>query len=214
MSHYSRGYNERIVVPGEAIATIEEFIPGPGTFVDEEKGVIRAVVKGRVHYNMATRIVEVKPLVELRVPRPGSSAVGLVMQVRNDIVLVELYGEIRLQPTPSWVYEYTGKFLGGIPISNVSEEYVKDLEDYYRPGDIVLVKVLNSTNPYNLSTVDPPYGVIYAECSRCGSLLEPVNTRNMKCPRCGRTEKRKVSVLASSKLLRILLKRHIVSYIR
>jgi len=214
MSPSSSMYVERKVVPGEELATIEEFIPGPGTYTDQESGVIRASLNGIAQYNFSTRIVRVTPLSGMRVPQPGSSAIGLVMQVRYDIVLVELYGEVRLQPTPSWLYEYSGKFLGGIPISNISEEYVKSIEDYYRPGDIVLVKVLNNTNPYNLSTVDPPYGVVYAECSRCGSLLEPVNTRMMKCSRCGKTEKRKVSVLASSKLLNLILRRHIVSYIR
>ncbi len=206
--------SEKRVTPGEVLAVIEEYIPGPGTYIDEDNGVIRASIEGIARYNAQLRQVTVKPLKPLRVPRPGSSAVGMVTQVRHDIVLVELYGEIRLQPTPQWLYEYTGKFLGGIPIANISEEYVKNIDDYYRPGDIVLVKVLNSQNPYHLTTIDPPYGVIYAECSRCGTLLEYVNTRTMKCPKCGHTEKRKVSVLASSRVLQILLKRFLIEYVR
>ena len=214
MSQSSRRFAERRVVPGEELAVIEEFNPGPGTYVDEEHGVVRASVEGVAHYDFQVRIVSVRPAKPLRVPRPGSSAIGLVTQVRHDIVLVELYGEVRLRPAPAWLYEYSGKFLGGIPVPNISEEYVKNPDDYYRPGDIVLVKVLNSRNPYHLSTKDPPYGVVYAECSRCGAILDYVNTRTMKCPRCGHVEKRKVSVLASSKVLRLALKRYLVSYYR
>ncbi len=214
MSQSLRRFSEREVLPGEELASIEEFIPGNGTYVDEEAGVVRAAVRGTARYNMAARIVEVIPLKRLRIPRAGSSAVGMVMQVRHDVVLVELYGEVRLQPGPAWLYEYSGRFLGAIPISNISEEYVKSIEDYYRRGDIVLAKVLNNTNPYHLTTVEPPYGVLYAECSRCGALLEPVNPRSMKCPKCGHVEKRKVSILASSKILRLELRRTLVSPIR
>lgn len=211
MSRYSREGREARVAPGAALSTIEEFIPGQGTYVDEEGGVIRAAVSGVLRYNMNTRVVEVEPVRLLRVPRPGSNAVGMVAQTRLDAVLVELYGEVRLQPNPAWLYEYTGKFLGVLPISGISEEYVKSIEDYYRRGDIVLVKVTSDSNPYHLVTVDPPYGVLYAECSRCGAVMEPVNPRTMKCPRCGLVEKRKVSVLASSRVLRLELRRHLVS---
>lgn len=211
MSHYSRGHREARVSPGAALSTIEEFIPGPGTYVDEDGGVIRAAVSGVSRYNMNTRVVEVEPVKHLRLPRPGSNAVGMVTQTRHDVVLVELYGEVRLQPSPAWLYEYAGKFLGAIPVSGISEEYVRNIDDYYRRGDIVLVKVSSDSNPYHLVTVDPPYGVLYAECSRCGAVMEPVNPRTMRCPRCGLVEKRKVSVLASSRVLRLELRRHLVS---
>ncbi|MCE4622853.1 MAG: exosome complex RNA-binding protein Csl4 [Desulfurococcales archaeon] len=214
MSQSSREYKEKRVTPGEELASIEEFIPGPGTYVDSDNGVIRAAVEGVAKYNMLTRTVEVKPLKVLRIPRPGSSAVGMVMQVRHDVVLVELYGEVRLQPSPLWLYEYSGRFLGAIPISNISEEYVRSIDDYYRKGDIVLVKVINGTNPYHLTTVDPPYGVLYAECSRCGATLEPVNPRTMRCPKCGLVEKRKVSVLASSRILKLELRNYLMIPIR
>jgi len=214
MSTSSRGYGERRVVPGDVLAVIEEFLPGPGTYVDEENGYIRAAVEGTARYNLLARTVEVRPSRALRVPRAGSNAVGLVTQVRHDVVLVELYGEVRLNPSPRWLYEYSGRFLGAIPIANVSEEYVKDLADYYRPSDIVLVRVLNNTNPYHLTTKPPQYGVLYAECSRCGARLEPVNQRTMKCPRCGHVEKRKVSVLASSRVFRIEIRRALIIPLR
>ncbi len=214
MSRSSRRYANRPVMPGDPLALAEEFLPGPGTYLDEETGVVRASVRGEARYNYATRTVEVRPSRPLLIPRAGSAAAGLVTQVRHDVVLVELYGEMRLQPSPKWLYEYSGRFLGAIPIANISEEYIKDISEYYRPGDIVLVRVLNNTNPYHLTTKQPQFGVVYAECSRCGARLEPVNPRTMRCPRCGHVEKRKVSVLASSKLLRIEIRRSLVVPLR
>ncbi len=214
MSSSSKRFDEREVAPGDVLAGLEEFIPGPGTYPDEEAGVIRAAVQGTARYNLLARVVEVRPRRLLRVPTAGSSAVGLVTQVRHDLVLVELYGEMQLQPTPRWLYEYSGRFLGAIPIANVSDEFIKDLHDYYRPGDIVLVRVLNNSNPYHLTTRQPQYGVVYAECSRCGARLEPVNQRTMKCPVCGHVEKRKVSVLAGSRLLRVEIRRSLLVPIR
>jgi len=213
MSRSSNGKNERPVVPGDPLAVIEEYNPGEGTYVDES-GWIRAAVKGIARFDVQARTVEVSPERPLRVPRANTDAVGVVTQVRHDVVLVELYGKVRLQPTPRWEYEYSGRFLGAIPIANISEEYVKDIADYYRPGDVVLVRVLNNQNPFHLATKQPQYGVLYAECSRCGTRLEPVNQRTMKCPKCGHVEKRKVSVLASSRVLRIEIRRALVIPIR
>ena len=213
MSSSSRGYGERRVLPGDPLAVLEEFIPGPGTYVDEE-GTIRASIRGTARYNLQARTVEVRPDKPLAVPRQGSDAVGLVTQVRHDLVLVELLGEVQLQPSPRWVREYSGRFLGALPIANVSEEFIKDLYDYYRPGDIILARVINNSNPYQLLTKAPQYGVILAECSRCGARLQPVNQRTMRCPRCGHVEKRKVSVLASSRLLRLDVRRSLLVPLR
>jgi exosome complex component CSL4 len=107
-------------------------------------------------------------------------------------------------------FKYSSVYSGAISIANISEEYVNDINDYYRVSDVILARVISSTPPYHLETREPAYGVIYARCARCGQLLEPVNNRTMKCPRCGHVEKRKVSALASSKLLNINIRQLLV----
>ena len=119
-----------------------------------------------------------------------------------------------LSPVPRFLHEYTSKFPGAVAISNIADEYIEDIHDYYRVGDIILARVLNSNAPYHLTTRAPQYGVVYARCSRCGALLEPEKGRSMRCPRCGHKERRKVSVLANSRLLRLGLKRLLVVPIR
>lgn len=200
---------ERVVAPGEVLGVAEEYVAESGTYIDEE-GLIRAAMPGVARIDPRSKTVRVSPFKQWKLPRQGSNSFGLVTQVRHDLVVVELYGEVSTDPTTKWLYEYTSPLTGGIPIHLVTKEYVKDLHSYYRTGDLILARVLDNSPPYTLTTKPPQYGVVYAQCSRCGSLLQPLNPRSMKCPRCGQVEERKVSVLASSKLLRINLRRYLV----
>ncbi len=206
MSYSSR---ERMVVPGEVLGAAEEYVVEQGVYIDEQ-GLLRASVAGRLVIDPRSKTVRVVPVKVPRLPRQGSTSLGLVVQVRHDLVVLDLYGEVSPDPAPRWLYEYDSPLTGGIPISMVTKEYVEDLHDYFRPGDLVLARVLNNTTPYTLTTKPPQYGVVYALCSRCGAQMQPLNPRSMKCPRCGRVENRKVSVLASSKLLRINIRRFLV----
>jgi exosome complex component CSL4 len=198
----------KLVRPGEPLAVLEEFEPGPGAYVDN-KGIVRAAVTGIVEYDKIMRIVRVNPLRHPKMPRVGSEVVALVTSVRSDVVFIEILGEVSLKGVPRFLYEYSSTYAGAIAIGNISEEYVNDINDYYRVSDIILAKVISSIPPFHAETKEPMYGVIYARCARCGRLLEPVNNRTMRCPYCGHVEKRKVSALASSKLLRINL-RHLL----
>jgi len=199
----------RPVMYGDPLAIIEEYEPGEGTYVDE-RGVIRAAVVGVAEFDTASKRVRVRPAASPRAPRPGASVIGIVTQIRHDLVIVDIVGEVSLRGVPRFLYEYSSVFPGAIPISSIADEYVKEITDYYRIGDVVLARVVSRTAPFHLTTVEPVYGVLYARCARCGALLEPVNNKTMKCPRCGHVEKRKVSSLAMSKLLKIDVKYSLV----
>lgn len=196
----------RLVYPGDVISVEEEFTPGESTYVDEN-GFIRALTVGRLRLDKEFKVAHVRRLRQPVVPKPGLNVVGAVTSVRHDLVIVELYGILSLSPRITWLGEFSGIFTGGIPISQISGEFVRDINEYYRVGDIVLAKVLGSTNPYQLSTKTPQHGVLYALCSNCLTPLEPTSQRSMRCPRCGNVETRKVSILASSRMLQINIRR-------
>ena len=197
------------VVYGEVLGTIEEYEPLDGTYVDEN-GMIRAAVAGVAVIDHENKVARVEPAVQVRAPRPGASVIGIVTQLRHDLVIVDIIGEVTLKGVPRFLYEYSSPFPGAVPISNIADEYIKDISDYYRISDVILAKVVSKTAPFHLSTVEPVYGVLYARCARCGALLEPVNNKTMRCPRCGHVERRKVSSLAMSKILRINVKYGII----
>ena len=174
-----------LVLPGERLGVIEEFIPDSGTYVKD--GVIYSKVVGRALMDLLSKRVSVYPLVnESPVPKVSSTVVGQVGNAQSDNVLIRIFkiGTKRV----------SGVFTGILHISDVQERYVKSMNDVCKPGDIIRTKVISNKNQvFHLSTNDKSLGVVYAFCSRCSNLLEP-KRHEMQCLKCGNIEKRKVAL--------------------
>jgi exosome complex component CSL4 len=68
------------------------------------------------------------------------------------------------------------------------------MSDVCKPGDIVRAKVISEKNRvFHLSTNDKNLGILYGFCSRDGTLLEQQRYDDLKCPKCGNMERRKVA---------------------
>jgi len=172
------------VVPGDRLGVIEEFIPGPGTYVRD--GVLYSKITGRVLLDLLNKKASVYPLVRrVNVPRVRSIVIGQVMSVQTKIAVLRI-SKVEDREIP-------GFFTGILHISDVSPKYIEDMFDVCRVGDILRARVISNKNRiYHLSTMEENLGVIYAFCSRCGYLLAPKGER-MQCARCDKIEKRKVA---------------------
>jgi exosome complex component CSL4 len=175
----------RLVVPGERLGVIEEFIPDSGTYVID--GVIYSRVIGRALIDLQNRRVSVYPLVKDElVPKASSIVIGQIGNAQSDNVLVKIF---KLNNK-----KLSGEFSGILHISDVSDRYVEMMTDVCKPGDIVRAKVISSKNRvYHLSTNDKNLGIMYAFCSRCSNLLEHQRYDELRCPKCGNIEKRKIA---------------------
>ena len=173
-----------LVVPGERLGVIEEFIPDSGTYVKD--GVIFSKIVGRSLVDLQNRRVSVYPASEgAVVPKVSSDVIGQVGNAQSDNVLVRIFrvGNKNI----------SGEFGGILHISDVSDRYVNSMTDVCKPGDIIRAKVISEKNRiFHLSTNDRNLGVIDAFCSRCGNLLEP-QRYELHCPKCGNIEKRKLA---------------------
>jgi exosome complex component CSL4 len=173
-----------LVLPGERLGVIEEFIPDSGTYVKD--GVIYSKIVGRALLDLLNKRVSVYPLTNgAVVPKVATTIVGQIGNAQSDNVLVRIFkiGQKKI----------SGNFGGILHISDVSDRYVNSMNDVCKPGDIVRAKVISEKNRiYHLSTNDKGLGILYAFCSRCGSLLEP-QRYDLQCPKCGNIEKRKMS---------------------
>jgi len=171
-----------LVVPGERLGVIEEFIPDSGTYVKD--GVIYSKIVGRSLVDLQNRRVSVYPAVDgAVVPKLSSTVMGQVGNSQSDNVLVRIFkvGNKKL----------SGDFGGILHISDVSDRYVNSMNEVCKPGDIIRAKVISEKNQiFHLSTNDKNLGVVDAFCSRCGNLLEPERFE-LRCPKCGNIEKRK-----------------------
>ena len=174
----------QFVVPGDRLGVIEEFTPGPGTYV--EHGTIHSKTTGRTLMDTLNKKVSVYPLVQIvSVPRVGSIVSGQVLDVKSKTAVLRILkvGKRSL----------SGFFTGLLHISGVSPSYVEIMFNVCKTGDIMRAKVISDKNrTFYLSTAEKNLGVIYAFCSRCGHVL-PFGRQRLQCPRCGNIEKRKVT---------------------
>ncbi len=175
----------KTILPGDLIGTSEEFTPKKGTYVD--KGNIYASISGIVKINTKERSISVMPVTntppQLKV---GDIVIGQVTDVKDSVALVEIAGIKGMGER-----EIVNADQAAIHVSNVKDAYVKELYNEFSPFDIVKARVIDMRN-MRLTTVDKELGVMKAYCSNCRTVLKKDNGR-LKCPKCERTETRKLS---------------------
>jgi len=176
----------QVVLPGEPLGVIEEFIPDAGTYVKD--GVIYSKIVGRALIDYLNKRVSVFPLVYgARTPRVGSIVVGQVSNVQTQLATVRIFkiGKRFL----------SGFFTGLLHVSDVQLRFVESMFDVCKPGDILRAKVISEMNrTYHLTTKDKSLGVVYAFCSQCGGMLQQRGRGGLQCQRCGKVEKRKTAI--------------------
>ncbi len=185
MALKSEQRNGSLVLPGERLGVIEEFIPDSGTYVKD--GVIFSKIIGRALMDMLNRKVSVYPIKEgAVVPKLGTTVVGQVGNAQSDNVLVRIVQVGNKK-------KMTGVFSGILHISDVSDRYIDSMNEVCKPGDIIRAKVISEKNQiYHLATNDKNLGVIYGFCSLCSTQLEQ-RRLEMHCPKCGNVERRKTA---------------------
>jgi len=175
------------VLPGDFLATSEEFVPGEGAY--EEDGKIYSSAVGMVLVDIRTKRISV--FAKTKTPpilKIGDIVLGRIEEVRDQFATVTLAAmrgkEERELPPPK---------MGLIHISKAQAGYVKDLSRLFKPGDIIRAKVLGAQRePVQLTTIGKEFGVLVALCSRCRTVLEKDGNK-LKCPNCGSVEIRKMT---------------------
>ncbi|WP_406656361.1 exosome complex RNA-binding protein Csl4 [Methanolobus sp. ZRKC2] len=176
---------KQFVMPGDFVGTTEEFKAGNGTYVDVSD--IFSIGTGYVQIDRKSRVISVVP--KTSTPPElceGDIVIGGITNLRDSVVLVDIGG---IKGKGEREFQMNGP--AAIHVSNVRDSYVKNLGQEFALSDVVKAKVINTQN-MRLSTSEKSLGVMKAYCSRCRTVLEMDGNR-LKCPACGRTEKRKIS---------------------
>ncbi|MFH1054650.1 MAG: exosome complex RNA-binding protein Csl4 [Candidatus Altiarchaeota archaeon] len=173
------------VMIGEYLGTIEEFMPGEGTYAED--GKIYAAKMGHKAVDPARHVAEVKgkDLPSLKV---GQTVFGEVATVKTSTVTV-IVGKIQAQK--GIIDEKTL-----IYVSNISDKYVDKPEDYFAIGDIVKARVIRMDPGLIDISTKGDFGVVKAFCKSCRHPLakSKKHEERLECPSCGRVEKRKMAV--------------------
>ncbi len=181
--------NGDLVLPGDYLGVIEEYLPGEG--VKEENGELYAIRAGRVKIDPEKMEISIEAVTDTPpLPQVGDVVIAKVIEVKPQAAIVQL---IKIEGRNN--REIATSKLAGIHISQVRNGYVEGMSSEFKIGDIVRARVIaNEKSPIQLSTKGPDLGVIYALCSRCRA---PLVRRGDKlvCPRCGHVETRKLSSL-------------------
>src|SRR5947209_6561882 len=177
-------FERRMVLPGDAIAAAEEYEAGEGTY--EKDGQIWAAIPGLLELDGQNFVARVRPFNPLAELKTGDVVYGVISDIRSsraESTCAAVHGNKR---------EITGETEGAIHVSKISNEYIEDMRDAFHLGDIVRAKVIQAKPSLQLTTAEPTLGVVKAMCSNCRGPLE-LKGQDLWCPRCERTERRKIA---------------------
>lgn len=172
---------ENVTLPGEKVASIEEFEGGNGTY--ESDGVIRASMMGKVNFDFKKRVAKVEEVKRALVPKAGDIVVGFIDMVPGNMVSMRILyvnnkkTDARFNAI-SLMRGGRGRRGGGV---------------MFKVGDLVRAKVVSVLNAnIHVDFHDPNFGVIYTVCHSCGSNIARVGG-HVKCAECGTAEERKLA---------------------
>jgi exosome complex component CSL4 len=175
---------KRIVVPGEFLGTEEEFFPGSGVYVEDEK--IYSSLSGVVEIsNKQISVLQKKPLEIFDV---GSTIIGVIENIIEPIALVNIHSgvsdEERFGETPDY---------GVLHASMIKKGFVRNVRDEYKIGDIIRAKIVDFYNgEFRLSTEGENFGAVKAFCALCRHPLR-LKEDYLVCENCGARDKRKIA---------------------
>ncbi len=173
----------REVLPGDRLATIEEFDPGAGSAVSGE--LVVATTIGRVQPDMSNRIMQVVPPRNdrARLPEVGDYVIGNVQSAASSIAQVRIDA---INDVPS------NKDLTGM--LSLRDDRHRRSAPPVKMGDTIRARVLSTTNSiFHLNLEGKDAGVLYTVCSNCGGSVVAIGRDRVKCRECGYVDERQLS---------------------
>ena len=173
------------VLPGEPVATSEEYTPGFGTY--EHDGTIYASAVGDLNLDEKNKTARLKfdnpPMAVFE----GDKVFCEVTDIRTAMVICNI---LAIDGVKRGV---TGQTDATIHVSRIANKYVEDASQEFRQTDLLRAEVVQSKPSIQLSTVNAHLGVILAKCRVCREPMERQQGNKLYCAKCDRTEYRKVA---------------------
>lgn len=169
------------ILPGEQLASIEEFEGGKNTYVTAD-GTIRSAAVGTKVLDLKRRVIKIEQKKAPILPKIGDIVVGYVEMIFASMISVKI------------LYLNDRKFSAGYS-AIASMRVGRDRRDrpVFRAGDIIrgrVMSLLNST--VHMTIAEKEFGVLYTLCFMCGGDTVKVNDA-VKCIECGAWEPRKLT---------------------
>jgi exosome complex component CSL4 len=164
-------------IPGDKIATIEEFEGGKNTFEDGHN--VRSTVIGITVIDKKNRIAQVENLKFSGIPSVNDIVIGTVAAVMSSMIAVSInyVNNIRTKSNVECICQ----------TRNLRKKNVALL------NDIVALKIIAHKNGTIHATIsEPDLGVLFTKCKKCGGNVIPLRDA-IKCTECNWIDERKLS---------------------
>ena len=177
------------ILPGEQVASIEEFEAGKNTYI--HSGSVRSTALGVKVYDFKRRIVKIDQKNSPMLPKIGDIIIGYIEMLFGNMFSVRIL-YINDKKSDAGFSAIASTRLGG------GGGIGRDRGDrrgriIFRIGDIVRGRVISLLNSNIHITIDEKeFGVLYALCFNCGDDTVRVNN-TIKCIECGSYEERKLT---------------------
>lgn len=174
-SRYSM--EDTYAMPGQKIASIEEYESGRNTFDDGD--MVRSTVVGTINIDKNERVAAVKKAQQKLMPEAGDIVIGTVAAVMSTMIAVSI------------------DFINGAP-SKSGVECICSTRNIRKrtialANDIVTLKILSQNNGTLHATINEPnLGVLFTKCRKCGDKVLPYRDA-IKCKECSWIDDRKLS---------------------
>lgn len=164
-------------LPGEGIASIEEFEAGENTFDDGD--MVRAAVVGTVSMDKRERIATVTKTQKQLAPQAGDTVIGTVAAVMSSMIAVSVdyINGVRTKAGIECICS----------TRNIRKRTVSLV------NDMVVLKIISLNNgTLHAAMNEPRLGVLFTKCRKCGQKVLPYRDA-IKCKECSWIDDRKLS---------------------
>ena len=179
------------ILPGEHLASIEEFESGKNTYI--ENGSIRSMTVGTKVYDFRTRTVRIDQKNSPMLPKIGDILVGYIEMLFGSMLSIRVLF-INGKRSASGFSAITSARVSGGGGWGRERGDRRGGKIVFRFGDIIrgrVVSLLNST--IHIVIDEKEFGVLYTICFNCGGDTVRVNSTTIKCIECGLYEERKLT---------------------
>ncbi len=175
------------MLPGEQIASIEEFEGGKNTYLAND-GTVRSAAIGTKVYDLKRRVVKIEQKNSPILPKVGDIVTGYVDMLFSSMVSVKIL-YLNEKKFPSGF-----SAIGSARVGARDRDRRGDRRATFRIGDIIrgrIISLLNST--VHITLAEKEFGVLYALCFMCGGDTVRTAENSIKCIECGAFEDRKLT---------------------
>ena len=169
--------DEKLRIPGEKIASIEEYLPGDNTFEDDDS--IRATTIGEINLDSSERLASINRQKQITVPNVGDVIIGIVEANLPSMIAIKI------------------KYVNGKEMNSdldcicVTRHIRK--KNIALAQDVVKAKIISHINGTIHATIDEPeLGVLFTKCRKCFGTVVKMRDA-VKCKDCGWIDDRKLS---------------------